>query len=499
MAGTASTVRWASGLREVARLYRGVVFDLGLIAGSAAPPRQAALLARCARALLEGDKRVALVGGIPARASAVASAAKSAGLPDGIATWSSGEFVHRGFASGTTPCSELLRTALPMLPTDRPPKIFEMSSIAKPRRWAEFMARGPPLADLGKAGAIKRIDDLEAADLCYWDAAEGDEIMEAEATLELCAHSRVPLVHVRRGTAVARALEGSHGRGSPEAAAAALERLGGKAVGLGKLQGFADGIGWLNDMSPQDILLVSGDLGDVLEASEAGFGSMLLFTGQVHSQLSAFRSNQEQDQAAQRKGMSVSQRVAADSPGMLHAASNPFLSVFQLPSILAEATRKNAEHRAAKVATEAKAQKQAVDANIREDESRSRKSSAKPPQPQPTASAEELAAQLDRWCRSCGARSPIAALAELPLRWDVDEAEDDAVARGPPAEASGAGRMGRGSRRTLAGGPGTAELQRDEEPWTGGTSLPDPLAGARGRPAGKDAESLDDILGALKR
>mmetsp|Transcript_183175 Transcript_183175/g.580735 ORF Transcript_183175/g.580735 Transcript_183175/m.580735 type:complete len:510 (-) Transcript_183175:57-1586(-) len=499
MAPSGAALKLVGGLREISHLYRGFLFDVALISGTAYP-QQTKLVTRCARALLEREKRVAVVAGAAGRAASLISAARSAGLPEGIQGWSSGEFVHRGLAAGS------LREALPFLPEDRPPKIFELSSLAKPRRWAEFMARGaPPLTDLGKAGTVKRLEGLEEADLCYWDASEGDEITYLETTLELCAESKVPLVQVRRGTAAARALAASHRKGSAEAGAQLLQKLGGKSFGIGKLAGLPEGLGWMDDFSPQDILLVTGDVGDVLEASELGIDSLLLLGDQAHSQLNSFKASSEQEKAVQRKTMSVSQRVAEDSPGMLAAAGNPLLSVFKLPSLLAEATRKNAEHRAAKAAEETQAQQRAVEAKVGKDgPAAPRKPVVRQEVPSAASSSAEISELLERWCRVHGAARPAAVLPKPPLRWDPDEADDVGTGTGGSSGATGGGAAaaGGGGRRrsaaTAAALASEAAATAAAQPWRGGDlQLPDPLMRSRGSIPDEGAESLDDILGAI--
>lgn len=102
----------------------------------------------------------------------------------------------------------------------------------------------------------------------------------------------------------------------------------------------------MSGIRAQDILLISPDIGDVIEAGEEGADVLILLGDMAQSQLHAARSHAEQEKVVERKRMSVSQRVAEDSPAMLQAATNPLLSVFQLPSLLSEAVRKNAEHRA---------------------------------------------------------------------------------------------------------------------------------------------------------
>eukprot|EP00428_Durinskia_dybowskii_P001830 CAMPEP_0170282340 /NCGR_PEP_ID=MMETSP0116_2-20130129/41193_1 /TAXON_ID=400756 /ORGANISM="Durinskia baltica, Strain CSIRO CS-38" /LENGTH=426 /DNA_ID=CAMNT_0010533689 /DNA_START=21 /DNA_END=1298 /DNA_ORIENTATION=- len=340
-----SSPKMLRGLNEVAHLYRGFLLDISGIqlSAGAADKVEGRALARCARQLVAREKRVAAVAATAQRAASAQQRARSLGFPEAAQAWTSGEFVHRCLASP----GAAGRPELPTLPEGRSAKVYELSQIAKPRRWAEFMARGgPPLEALAKSGAIRRADTVEGADLCYWDVYDGDEVPYVEAVLELCQEYRVPLLQPHRSHRAVQALSASAPKGSVDAAAVHLSKIGGTAFGVGKVAGYAAGLGWEEDLAPQDVLLISADIGDVIEAEAAGIDVLLLFGGVAEGQLHAFRADAEQAKFAERKQMSVSQRVAEDSPAMLQAATNPFLSVFQLPALLAEATRKNAEHRA---------------------------------------------------------------------------------------------------------------------------------------------------------
>lgn len=248
---------------------------------------------------------------------------------------------------------------------------------------------------------------------------------------------------------------------------------------------------------------MTGDVGDVLEASELGIDSLLLLGDQAHSQLNSFKASSEQEKAVQRKTMSVSQRVAEDSPGMLAAAGNPLLSVFNLPSLLAEATRKNAEHRAAKAAEETQAQQRAVEAKVGKDgPAASRKPVVRQEVPS-AASSAEISELLELWCRANGAARPAAVLPKPPLRWDPDEADDVGAGTGGSSGATGgAAAAGGGGRRrsaaTAAALASEAAATAAAQPWRGGDlQLPDPLMRSRGSIPDEGAESLDDILGAI--
>jgi len=220
-------MKTVAGLRDIAHLYQGFLFDasslIGNGVGSSTGPYAAAAL-RCARELLGRGKQVAVVHGTASRASALAAAAQQGGLPEGVRTWSSGEFICQSLAAGAkartsgVTCEQAL-ALLPFLGQGRAPRVFELSALARPRRWAEAMARGsPPLASLEQAGAVQRVADIEKADVCYWDVHEGDEVSWLEATLELCAELKVPLLQGRRGAQALRLLAASSasgGRRSP--------------------------------------------------------------------------------------------------------------------------------------------------------------------------------------------------------------------------------------------------------------------------------------------
>ncbi|CAE8648072.1 unnamed protein product, partial [Polarella glacialis] len=175
----------------VAHLYRAVLFDAGSLhgrdafgSGSLWSPCSAGAI-RSAQELLGRDKLVAVVSGTALRSKALGAAARSGGLPAGVASWSSGELICRTL-EGRTPGSDLLQ---PLLSLKKPPKVFELGSLVKPRRWSDVAKRGdPPLESLANAGYVRRVDDVEKADVCYWDAQEGDELGQwLEAAVELCA------------------------------------------------------------------------------------------------------------------------------------------------------------------------------------------------------------------------------------------------------------------------------------------------------------------------
>jgi len=279
-------------------------------------------------------------------------------------------------------------------------------------------ARSPPLAGLEKAGVLQRVSAIEDADICYWDAQEGDDLDAfLEAALELCAEMKVPLLHANRSADGTRTVADSVGKGSAEAAAARLERLGGRALAAGKLDGCAQGLGWAEDLVPRDVLLVTPDLGDVAEAAKHGVDVILQLGSRAEAQLSAFRHAREQKKAAERKHASVSQRMAEDSPAMLHAASNPFFSVFKLPSLLAEASRKNAEHRARVERAQADAVVAAHARGATDAEAAAAASAASRLELQ-----EDPSEALRRWCDAMKVPPP-AALLRGPVRWDLEENE----------------------------------------------------------------------------
>ncbi|CAK0859276.1 unnamed protein product, partial [Prorocentrum cordatum] len=130
-----------TGLREVAHLYGGFLLDLGSLAGSA-PGTFAPGALRCARELLGRGKKVAVVAGTPSRASTVAASVRRGGMPAGVQAWSSGELVCRALAGPAKGHAGSLDQVLGRF-EGRPPRVFELSSVAKPRRWSDFSNRGP--------------------------------------------------------------------------------------------------------------------------------------------------------------------------------------------------------------------------------------------------------------------------------------------------------------------------------------------------------------------
>lgn len=96
------------------------------------------------------------------------------------------------------------------------------------------------------------MDSVEQADVCYWDAGDGDEVQWVEAVLELCAEYRVPLLQARRGAAAMRLAAPWAAKGSAEASALHLAKLGGTHLGAGKLAGLSSGLGWADDLAPQE-------------------------------------------------------------------------------------------------------------------------------------------------------------------------------------------------------------------------------------------------------
>lgn len=456
--------RHLTTLREVAHLYRGFLFDLACLRTDGTLPRAEPI--RCVRELLARGKHVAVVQGTPLRASAVSALAERSGAPRGLASWSSGEFVRnclqsRGAEQASPgPLAELLSAE----ERGKPLCVFEFGPlVGRPRRWTELAARGdPPLGGLG--GILRRVDGVEDAHFCYWDAPPGD-IPGAfvDAALELCAERRVPLLHAARSAGAMRSVAASAPKGSAEAAAAQLERLGGRSLAVGKLEGCLAGLGWHGELDPRELLLVSPDLGDVCEAAEHGLDALLVLGSHAQGQLAGFRSAEAVARASARRLASVSQRVAEDSPDMLAAASNPFLSVFKLPSLLAEASRKNAAHRERMAELQAKA-------------------AAAAPAPADAGGSGDIQGQahaevtedfeplLRRWCDANGVGLPAATML-LDLRWDTADA--------PAASTSG---------RRKRSAPRTAMLQAG-----GSEDMSQDVPAAPGR----QEESLDDLLAKL--
>ncbi|CAE7644132.1 unnamed protein product [Symbiodinium sp. CCMP2592] len=335
--------RFVAGLKDVARLYRCVLFDVGALRvhgdGGLWGPCSAGAL-HSASELLARDKRVGVLSGSPLRAKVIKAATCEGGLPAEVAAWTSGELICRSLDGS------LAHEAISALP--RPPKVFELGIFVKPQRWSDTARRGaPPLEALARAGHLKRVESIEDANLCYWDAQEGDKLDHwLEAAVELCADLKVPLLQPKWGAAALDAVAPLAGRtsGTVEAVSANMRRFGGQVISVGKLDKCFEGLGW-DDLAPRDALLVTSSLGDLVEASQVGTDVLLLFGSRAQSELTAWRQIRTQQREEKRKNLSVSQRVSEDSPGLMAAATNPFLSVFQLPSLLAEATAKNLKHR----------------------------------------------------------------------------------------------------------------------------------------------------------
>eukprot|EP00928_Gymnodinium_smaydae_P065943 TRINITY_DN49004_c0_g1_i1.p1 TRINITY_DN49004_c0_g1~~TRINITY_DN49004_c0_g1_i1.p1 ORF type:complete len:483 (+),score=67.88 TRINITY_DN49004_c0_g1_i1:53-1501(+) len=418
--GGVTSARMAANLRDLASRYRGFLFDFDGLCGAGSTaglnlqvPRAMSL--RCVKELISREKRVAVVQGTSSRASTLAAMARKGGIPAEVAAWTSGEFVYRTLAGRLTRASPEASDGSPtewhpanlgFPPAEHTGKlrVFEVSSIAKPRRWADLVARGePPLAGLEKGGFVKRVSEIEDADVVYWDAQQGDDLGAFyEAMIELCVDMNVPMLHASRSCRAAHAVLGATARDSAENAAYRIERLGGRTFAAGKLDGCAHELGWATDTIPSEALVVTPDLGDVVEAANHGADALLLLGSLAESQLAAFEHARVQESLAKRKHMSVSERMAEDSPAMLHAASNPFFSVFKLPALLAEATRKNAEHRSR--------QRQAANAP-----SVDSAAPATSRQVQEAANFDSLEA-LQRWCSAMSVPMPIVHVGQL--RWD---------------------------------------------------------------------------------
>lgn len=172
----------------VARLYRCVLFDVGALRvhgeGGLWGPCSAGAL-HSASELLARDKRVGVLSGSPLRAKVIKAATCEGGLPAEVAAWTSGELICRSLEGSLD--HEVI-SALP-----KPPKVFELGIFAKPQRWSDTARRGaPPLEGLARAGHLKRVESIEDANLCYWDAQEGDKLDHwLEAAVELCADLKV--------------------------------------------------------------------------------------------------------------------------------------------------------------------------------------------------------------------------------------------------------------------------------------------------------------------
>eukprot|EP00927_Polykrikos_kofoidii_P046415 TRINITY_DN4065_c0_g1_i1.p1 TRINITY_DN4065_c0_g1~~TRINITY_DN4065_c0_g1_i1.p1 ORF type:complete len:395 (+),score=55.29 TRINITY_DN4065_c0_g1_i1:224-1408(+) len=392
-----TSTRAVTGLREVAHLYKSFLLSAGPLSGGS-------LI--CARNLVDRDKHVALVQATPAPASAILRVGRANGLPQDVASWTSGEFVRHCLS--TVDYAELPRCPAP-LQKPRPLRVFELSSISMPRNLKELARRGePPLADLQNLGSIRRVSDIARADVCYWDLPEGDHLGELlEASLELCADNRVPLVHASRSATASIALESiPTTRGTPEDAAASLTRLGGSAFGVGKLDGYTDGLR-LHELDPVDILLISDNIGDIAEAADHGVHVLLLLGSVARGQLSAFADAGRQAKAAARQFASVTQRIGEDSPAMLAAANSPFLSFLKLPTLLKETMQRNAEHRK-RTAAAVVASTAAKEAPIQVETDVS------------APSEEDYLDLLRSWCTANQVEMPVGVVLG-PLTWDGSE------------------------------------------------------------------------------
>eukprot|EP00439_Symbiodinium_sp_Y106_P033742 s2441_g4.t1 len=235
--------RFVAGLKDVARLYRCVLFDVGALRvhgeGGLWGPCSAGAL-HSARELLARDKRVGVLSGSPLRAKVIKAATCEGGLPAEVAAWTSGELICRSLEGS------LSHEAISALP--RPPKVFELGIFVKPQRWSDTARRGaPPLEGLARAGHLKRVESIEDANLCYWDAQEGDKLDHwLEAAVELCADLKVPLLQPKWGAAALDAVAPLAGRtsGTVEAVSANMRRFSGQVISVGKLDRCFEGLGW---------------------------------------------------------------------------------------------------------------------------------------------------------------------------------------------------------------------------------------------------------------
>ncbi|CAE7609108.1 unnamed protein product [Symbiodinium natans] len=217
--------RFVAGLKEVARLYRCVLFDVGTLRvggeGGWWGPCSAGAI-RSASELLARDKRVGVIGGSALRSKVVKAAVCEGGLPAGVAAWTSGELICRSL-EGTS--QHEATSALP-----RPAKVFELGIFVKPQRWSDTARRGaPPLEGLSRSGCVKRVESIEDANLCYWDAQEGDKLDHwLEAAVELCADLKVPLLQPKWGAAALDAVAplAARSAGSVEAVCANMRKPG---------------------------------------------------------------------------------------------------------------------------------------------------------------------------------------------------------------------------------------------------------------------------------
>ncbi|CAL1129278.1 unnamed protein product [Cladocopium goreaui] len=448
-------LRVISGLKDVARLYRCVLFEASTLRLGPGGPCGAGAL-RSAKELLEREKMVAAVSGNALQAKAQMAALRDGGMPAGVQSWTSGELINRSLQGAELPAPEALKALA------SPPRIFELGTFVKPRRWTELVQRNPPLEGLVKANLVKRVDSVEKADLCYWDAQDGDRLDHwLEAVVELCVDLQVPLLQPKWGAAALDAIAPlNDATGTLESVALKMKRLGGRLVSCGKLDGALEGLDF-QGLAPRDVLLVTGSLGDLVEASQHGADVLLLLDADVKQQLRTWTEVEARHETQRRKTMSVSQRVAEDSPRMMAAANNPFLSVFQLPSLLAEAAASNRKHREMKEREQRSKAAAAATASV---------PPAEVPEEEPKMEekvADDVTELLDRWCKATKVPLPVAVMSSSTLYWDGPEKETPTAAlRRPrpaataaPGAAPGAARRDRGLPR----GTGQAAAPQTEE------------------------------------
>lgn len=396
-------VRTLSGLREVSHLYRAFLFEYATLCGDSSVGIAPAPSIRCVHELLKRGKRVGIVEGTPRRASVVTSAARSRGVPVGVNAWSSGEHIHRCLSP---PHSNARRQQLPSpFHGPDPIKVFGLSAIAVPRSWSTWQRREPSVIKLlSKNHVVKAADEIIEGVVCFWDAIDDDNLDDSlDAIMELCAAHTVPFVHAHSGAAAMRCLKAAHAAscGTPQAAAHHVRRLGGKSFGISALEGCAEGLGWSN-LTPRDILVVSSKLEDVADADKHGMDVALVLGNTAKGQVQAFAEAKRLKDIAKRQQMSMSQRVEADSPGMMHAATSPFLSFLKLPQLLRDVSRQNKEDQERETAMVAAAQ-----------------SASKIPSGRALLSWGVLE-QLEAWCGSSQIGKPAGTFLGS-LSWDAEE------------------------------------------------------------------------------
>jgi len=297
-----------------------------------------------------------------------------------------------------------------------------------------------------------------------------------DAVLELCLEFRVPLLHAAHAQAVLTTLGKEAMRpNTAEAHACSFTRLGGRAFGVGKLDGCLPslqiGANSGDVIAPQDALLISNDLGDVIESSAHGMDSMLVLedSSQLTSQLSAMAAAAKLEEQIARRTMSVAQRVQDDSPAMMHAASMPFLSFLQLPTLIAKARQQSTELK-----------------GTTSDQHVTPKSSADDPKGKPEASMpDDILDAVLVFCKAKGIRAPIGGMPHL--RWDEHDSQtitakaSTNIAR--PSDVHAKEEHGRGQSRNLASiGRQPSPTSSANEEWR----FP------------SQAESVGDILGKLQ-